>query len=113
MKNLKQEKLRLMRRRAVLINGGWCGVGLRSESSISLTRREMLRVIELIDNPPPRSKKFQEAQARYVRLKISADEHWLHEPAMKEKLDRARNYMLNNPARETNFEDLFRENGID
>lgn len=34
------------------------------------------------------------------------NERWLHEPAMKEKLARADEWMRNNPAKETNLEEL-------
>ena len=42
---------------------------IESESSIALTRRESLRLMELLDNPPPRNKKFLQAQAKYRRTK--------------------------------------------
>lgn len=42
---------------------------IESESSIVLTRRESLRLMELLDNPPPRNKKFLQAQAKYRRTK--------------------------------------------
>ena len=45
---------------------------IESESAIVLTRRESLRLLEMIENPPPRNKKFLEAQARYQRLKNDA-----------------------------------------
>lgn len=45
---------------------------IESESMIALTRRESLRLLEMIENPPPRNKKFLEAQARYQRLKNDA-----------------------------------------
>ena len=45
---------------------------IESESMILLTRRESLRLLEMIENPPPRNKKFLEAQARYQRLKNDA-----------------------------------------
>ena len=50
---------------------------IESESTIVLTRRESLRLIELLENPPPRNDKFLEAQARYLRTKHadSAAEH--------------------------------------
>src|SRR5271154_3625468 len=43
-----------------------------SESTIFLTRRESLRLLEMIENPPPRNKKFLQAQARYQRIKKNA-----------------------------------------
>jgi uncharacterized protein (DUF1778 family) len=42
---------------------------IASESSIVLTRKESLRLMELLDNPPPRNKKFLQAQAKYRRTK--------------------------------------------
>lgn len=37
---------------------------------------------------------------------VPINEHWLHEPAMKEKLARADEWMRNNPAKETNLAGL-------
>ena len=45
---------------------------IESESAIVLTRRESLRLLEMIENPPPRNEKFLQAQARYQRLKNDA-----------------------------------------
>ncbi|HEY3538880.1 MAG TPA: DUF1778 domain-containing protein [Trinickia sp.] len=45
---------------------------IESESTIVLTRRESLRLLELIENPPPRNEKFVQAQARYKRIKNGA-----------------------------------------
>lgn len=45
---------------------------IESESTIILTRRESLRLLEMIENPPPRNDKFLQAQARYQRLKNDA-----------------------------------------
>jgi uncharacterized protein (DUF1778 family) len=45
---------------------------IESESTILLTRRESLRLLEMIENPPPRNKKFLQAQARYQRTKSHA-----------------------------------------
>jgi uncharacterized protein (DUF1778 family) len=45
---------------------------IESESAIVLTRRESLRLLELIENPPPRNEKFFQAQARYQRTKDDA-----------------------------------------
>lgn len=42
---------------------------IESESAIVLSRRESLRLLELIENPPPRNAKFLQAQARYLRMK--------------------------------------------
>ena len=36
-----------------------------NEASIHLTLRESLRLLEMIDNPPPRNARFLQAQARY------------------------------------------------
>lgn len=38
---------------------------IESESAIVLTRRESLRLLEMIESPPPRNEKFLQAQARY------------------------------------------------
>ena len=38
---------------------------IESESTIVLTRRESLRLLELIENPPPRNEKFLQAMARH------------------------------------------------
>lgn len=40
---------------------------IESESTILLTRRESLRLLEVIENPPPRNEKFLQARARYQR----------------------------------------------
>ena len=45
---------------------------IESESTIVLTRRESLRLLEMIENPPPRNEKFLQAQARYQKLKNDA-----------------------------------------
>lgn len=45
---------------------------IESESRIALTGRESLRLLELIENPPPRNEKFLQAQARYQRIKNDA-----------------------------------------
>lgn len=45
---------------------------IESESAITLTRRESLRLLEMIENPPPRNERFLQAQARYQRLKNNA-----------------------------------------
>ena len=42
---------------------------------------------------------------------VPINERWLHEPAMKEKLARADEWMHNNPAKETNLDEL--EAGIE
>ena len=38
---------------------------IESESAIVLTRRESLRLLEMIESPPPRNEKVLQAQARY------------------------------------------------
>jgi uncharacterized protein (DUF1778 family) len=45
---------------------------IESESVMVLTREESLRLLELIENPPPRNQKFMEAKARYERMKGNA-----------------------------------------
>lgn len=45
---------------------------IESESTIALTRRESLRLLEMIENPAPRNEKYLQAQARYRRLKSDA-----------------------------------------
>lgn len=46
---------------------------IESESTLVLTRAESLRLLELMENPPPRNEKFLQAQARYLKMKINAD----------------------------------------
>ncbi|MGE0112989.1 hypothetical protein [Aquabacterium sp.] len=41
-------------------------------ATITLTRRESSRLLELLDAPPPRNEKFVQAQARYQRTKADA-----------------------------------------
>ena len=38
---------------------------IESESTIVLTRRESLKLLEMIENPPQRNERFLQAQARY------------------------------------------------
>ncbi|MDE2463412.1 MAG: DUF1778 domain-containing protein [Alphaproteobacteria bacterium] len=45
---------------------------IESESTMVLTRRESLRLLEMIENPPPRNEKFLRAQARYRKAKSHA-----------------------------------------
>ncbi|MHB8921502.1 MAG: type II toxin-antitoxin system TacA family antitoxin [Halothiobacillus sp.] len=45
---------------------------IESESTIVLTRRESLMLLEMIENPPPRNEKFLQAQSRYQRMKNDA-----------------------------------------
>jgi uncharacterized protein (DUF1778 family) len=42
---------------------------IESESTIVLTRQESLRLMEMLESPPPRNEKFLQAQARYMRTK--------------------------------------------
>ena len=42
---------------------------IESESAIVLTRRESLRLLEMIESPPQRNAKFLQAQARYQERK--------------------------------------------
>lgn len=42
---------------------------IERESTIDMTRRESLRLLELLENPPPRNKKFLQAMNRYQRMK--------------------------------------------
>ncbi|MBK6999992.1 MAG: DUF1778 domain-containing protein [Rhodoferax sp.] len=42
---------------------------IESESTIVLTRRESLRLMEMLENPPPRNEKFLQAQSLYMRTK--------------------------------------------
>ncbi len=42
---------------------------IESESTIVLTRRESLRLMEMMENSPPRNEKFLQTQARYLRIK--------------------------------------------
>jgi uncharacterized protein (DUF1778 family) len=46
---------------------------IESESTIVLTRRESLRLLDLIENPPARNERFLQAQARYQRIKRDVD----------------------------------------
>ena len=41
-------------------------------ATITLTRRESSRLLELLDAPPPRNDTFIQAQARYRRTKADA-----------------------------------------
>jgi uncharacterized protein (DUF1778 family) len=45
---------------------------IESESVMVLSRKESLRLLELIENPPPRNQKFVEAQAWYEGMKRNA-----------------------------------------
>lgn len=45
---------------------------IESESSIVMTRRESLRLLEMIENPPLHNEKFLQAQARYLGVKNDA-----------------------------------------
>ena len=41
------------------------------QSEMTLTRREALRLLEIIENPPPRNDNFLKALARYAQQKQS------------------------------------------
>lgn len=45
---------------------------IESESTIVLTHRESMRLLEMLENPPPRNEKFLQAQARHRRMKDDA-----------------------------------------
>lgn len=45
---------------------------IESEATLLLTRRESLRLLELIENPPPRNENFLQAQAHYRKVKNDA-----------------------------------------
>ena len=45
---------------------------IESQSRITLTRRESLRLLELLDAPPLRNDKFTQAEDRYRRTKAKA-----------------------------------------
>lgn len=40
-------------------------LNLTPSETINLTRRETLQILDMIENPPPRTEKFLEAMARY------------------------------------------------
>jgi uncharacterized protein (DUF1778 family) len=46
---------------------------IESEATIVLTRRESLRLLEMIENPPPRNESFLKAQARHRSMENNAD----------------------------------------
>jgi len=46
---------------------------IESESTIVLSRRESLRLLELLENPPVHNTKFIHAQARYQKMKTDAN----------------------------------------
>jgi uncharacterized protein (DUF1778 family) len=45
---------------------------IERESTLVLTRAESLRLLALMENPPPRNEKFVQAQARYLKMKTNA-----------------------------------------
>ncbi|MDD4887677.1 MAG: DUF1778 domain-containing protein [Thiomonas sp.] len=45
---------------------------IESESTMVLTRRESLRLLAMIENPPPRNERFLRAQASYRKTKSHA-----------------------------------------
>jgi uncharacterized protein (DUF1778 family) len=46
---------------------------IQGECTIILSRRELLRLLEIMENPPPRNERFLQAQARYLRAKDGKD----------------------------------------
>ncbi len=46
---------------------------IENESTLVLTRRESLRLLELIENPPLPNAKFLQAQKRYQKIIQNAD----------------------------------------
>lgn len=47
---------------------------IESESTIILTRRESLRLLELIENPPPRNERFKKLMADYQKGNIDGSD---------------------------------------
>jgi uncharacterized protein (DUF1778 family) len=45
---------------------------IESESTLRLSRRESLRLLQLMESPPPRNEKFRAAQARYQGMNSDA-----------------------------------------
>ena len=46
---------------------------IESESTIVLSRRESLRLLEMLEDPPARNENFLQAQACYLNVKTNAD----------------------------------------
>lgn len=44
---------------------------IESETTIHLSRKDFLRALELIENPPPKNEKFIKAMSRWSKLKCS------------------------------------------
>lgn len=44
---------------------------IESESTLVLSRKASLQLLEMIENPPPRNQKFLEAQAWYYKVRSS------------------------------------------
>lgn len=42
---------------------------IETESTIVMTRRESLMLLDMMENPPPRNEKFLQAQAQYRNVK--------------------------------------------
>lgn len=61
--NRRQRKL-IERRRLETISGDEL-LNLKPSETIVLSRRETRQILDLIENPPPPTEKFLEAQARY------------------------------------------------
>jgi uncharacterized protein (DUF1778 family) len=53
---------------------------IESETLMVLSKRESLRLFEMIENPPPRNEKFLQAQVRYQRMKNHVDSAIEHAP---------------------------------
>ena len=47
---------------------------IESESTIVLTRRESLRLLEMIENPPPRNKRFKKLMADYQKGNVDGSD---------------------------------------
>lgn len=47
---------------------------IESESTIVLTRRESLRLLELIENPPPRNERFKKLMADYQKGNVDGSD---------------------------------------
>lgn len=45
---------------------------IESESTLVLTQQESMRLLEILDNPPPRNEKFLAAQARHKKIREEA-----------------------------------------
>ena len=66
-----QGELLIALRQVTQAFGGAAKGAEQSDMTITLTRREALRLLEMIENPPPRNDKFLKALARYAQQKQS------------------------------------------